>query len=290
VRQNAKLKKISDAVFQEAEPRKDQSRSFEWRRRFNVVILPLKNIQIVNSCTIHDTDFDLDEEKKANPVELVKSRVATTIAITSILAEGSMRDSIYFAVEEEKGGDIYGIERHRGKTKITLRSGEPTEAGGDRPAGLYWGNAFRMNFDPGEDDLCFELCMSERQISSLVASLRANENSLVEVSVHLLSFTFEVDDALREPYHPMDIVMNDSALCFLSWARVASKVGWHELERSADDPDEEVENEEHTEPTAEERSRHGLIQAVTSYSKPLSSLVTAVWVLIIVIVLHGLLA
>lgn len=284
---NEKLRKTSDEIFQEAEPPNDRGRPLEWRRSFNFVSLPLKNVQVANSCTIHDTDFDLNEERKTNPVDLIKPNVTTKTTITGILDEEKARDSIYFAVKNKQDGDTYSIERHRGETKITLKSGEPTEAGKNTPAGLYWGNAFRMNFDPSEDDLCFELSMPEKQINSLVAYLRADENAVIEVGARLLSFTFEVDDALREPYHPKDIVINDSTLCFASWAEVTSRIGQHNLQHDSELEEEETNDEHHEEPTLAQRAHQELLQAITSYSKPLSSLVTAIWALIIVIALYA---
>lgn len=221
---NEKLRKISDGIFQEAEPPKDRSKPLEWRRSLKFVSLPLKNIKIVNSCTVHDIDFSLDKKTVTNSSQLVRPNVAATPAIIGILDEDLVRDSIYFAVENKEEEGIYSIERAQGEIKITLRSGEPTEEGENTPAGLYWGNAFRMNFDPGEDDLCFDLSIPEKQLGSLVASLRADENSAVEIGAFLLSFTYEVDDALREHYHPQDIVINESTQCFVSWARVTSKV------------------------------------------------------------------
>lgn len=284
---NEKLRKISDAIFQEAQHPEDRSRPLEWRRSFNFVRLPLKNVQVINSCTVHDCDFVLDDERNANPVNLIKPNVKSKIAITGILDEDKTRDSIYFAIKENKDGDIYGIGRHKGKTTITIKSGEPTEEGKNAPAGLYWGNAFRMNFDPGEDDLCFELSMPEEQINTLVASLRADQNSITEVGAYLLSYTFEVDDALREHYHPRDIVINDSTLCFASWSGVTSKIGAQELQGDLEQVEED-DAEYHEEQTVEQRSHQELLQAITSYSKPLTSLVTAIWVLIVVIALNAL--
>lgn len=284
---NEKLIKVSDAIFLEAQPPEDRSRPLEWRRSFNFVSLPLKNVHVINSCTIHDCDFVFDDERNANPVNLIKPNVKSKIAITGILDEDKTRDSIYFAIKENKDGDIYGIERHKGKTTITIKSGEPTEEGKNAPAGLYWGNAFRMNFDPGEDDLCFELSMPEEQINTLVASLRADQKSITEVGVYLLSYTFEVDDALREHYHPRDIVINDSTLCFASWSGVTSKIGAQELQGDLEQVEED-DTEYHEEQTVEQRSRQELLQAITSYSKPLTSLVTAIWVLIVVIALNAL--
>lgn len=285
---NKKLRKISDAIFQEAQPPEDESRPLEWRRSFNFVSLPLKNVQVINSCTVHDCDFVLVGERNANPANLIKPNVTSRIAITGVLDEGKTRDTIYFAINENKDGEIYGIGRHKGKTLVTIKSGEPTEEGKNAPAGLYWGNALRVNFDPGEDDLCFELSMPEEQINSLITSLKADQNSMIEVGAYLLSYTFEVDDALREHYHPRDIVINESTLCFASWSGVTSKIGVQELQGNLGHNEDDDDGEYHNEQTVKKRSHQELLQAITSCSKPLTSLVAAIWVLIVVITLNAL--
>jgi hypothetical protein len=287
IHKNEKLRKISDAIFQEAQPPEDRSRPLEWKRSFNFVRLPLKNVQIINSCTIHDSDFILDDERNVNPVNFIKPNVKSKIAITGTLDEDKMRDSIYFAIKENKDDDIYGIGCHKGKTIITIKSGEPTEASENTPVGLYWGNAFRMNFEPDEDDLCFELSMPEEQINILVSSLRVDQGSNFEVGAYLLSYTFEVDDALREPYYPRDIIINDLTLCFASSAGVTSIIGVQEQQGDVEHDKEEDDVEYHEEQTIEQRSHQELLQAITSYSKPLASLVTATWVLIVVIALNA---
>ncbi len=285
---NEKLRKISDEIFQEAQPPEHRSRPLEWRRSFNFVKLPLKNVQVINSCTVHDSDFVLDDERNANPVNLIKPNLTSMIAITGILDEDKARDSIYFAIKENKDGDIYGIGRHKGKIIITIKSGEPTEEGKNTPAGLYWGNAFRMNFDPGEDDLCFELSMPEKQINTLVASLRADQGFIFEVGAYLLSYTFEVDNALRETYHSRDIVINDSTLCFASWAGVTSKIGAHELQSDLENDKEEDNEEYHKRANLRPTLPLGAAASYNVLFKPLTSLVTAIWVLIIVIALNAL--
>jgi hypothetical protein len=291
---NEKLRKISDAIFQEVQPPEDRSRPLEWRRRFHRVTLPLKNVQVIKSCTVHNDDGDLGlaDERIGNPVNMIKPNLKSEIAITGILDEDKMRDSIYFAIkendeEDDKDGDIYGIGSHKGKTTITISSGEPTEEQENAPAGLYWGNAFRMNFEPGEDDLHFELSMPEEQINTLVASLRADQNSITVLIAYLLSYTCELDDALREHYHPQDFVINESTLCFASWSGVTSKIGAQELQGGLEQVEED-DAEYHEKQTVEQRSHSELLQAITSYSKPLTSLVTAIWVLIVVIALNAL--
>lgn len=289
ITKNEKLKKISDSVFQEAEPPADRNRPLEWRKRFNFIHLPLKNLKIVNRCTVHEVEFTIDKEKLNNPVELVRSNPTSRVGITATLDEDQVRDSIYFAVEDKEEEGIYYFERAKRETEITLLSGQPTEGAENIPAGLYWGNAFRLDFEPGQDQLCFELAIPEEQMNSIIKSLREDEKSTVEIGARLLSFTFEVDDALREPYHPRDIVIEESTLCFVSSAGVTSKVGTHykkpDLEQEADEKASQYKEEL----TQEQRSLQDLKQAPLSYSKPLNSLVRAVWALIIIIALYALL-
>lgn len=227
-----KLRKVSDSIFQEADPPEDRSRPLEWRRSFNFINLLLKNIKIVTSCNIHDTDFDWAEEKITEPLKLVKADISEQIAITGIVDEEQMRDWLYFAVENKEDKDIFSVERASGNTNVSIKVGMPSEENERIPSGLYRGTAFRMNFDPGEDDIYFELTAPKEQLLPLISALRADPNSTVEIGAHLLSFTYEVDDALREHYHPRDIILSESTPCFLSWAGVTSKIGQHYLHQS----------------------------------------------------------
>jgi hypothetical protein len=209
------------------------------------------------------------------------------IAITGILDEDQMRDRIYCAVENKEKEGMFSVERAGGQTKITLKADEPSEESEKIPAGIYRGNAFRMNFEPGEDDLCFELSIPKDQILSLIEALRADENAIVPIDAHLLSFTYELDDALREPYHSRDIIMEDLTPCFVSWAGVTSKIGQHYIQSDSEYEDEKTDLYEEEQITPEQRSHQELMQVLLSFSKSLNNLVVALWVLIFVIILYA---
>lgn len=286
-----KLRKVSDGIFQEAEPPEDRSSPLEWRRSFNFINLPLTNIKIVTSCSVHDIDFEWEEEKSKEPLKLVRADVSQQIAITGIVDEEQMRDSIYFAVENKEKKDLFSVERALGKTNVSIKVGAPSEENERTPIGLYYGTAFRMNFEPGEDGIYFELTAPKEQLLSLISALKGDPNSTVEVGAHLLSFTYEVDDALREHYHPRDIILNDSTAwswCFLSRAGVTSKIGEHHLESESEyDEEDEIEDTHQDELTPEQRAHQELLQVLLSYLKPVNGLVAAIWVLIVVIALSA---
>lgn len=294
---NEKLRKVSANAFQEAEPPKDRTRPLEWRRRFNYISLSLKHVEVINNCSVHDADFSLFGESEDIPAKRIKPKIEENISIAALVDDDKVRDRIYFAVEEkqegspskwpfptssdqDKPGGLYSVEMPQGKKKVLLTPGMPSESGKSFPPGLYPGTAFRMNFPPGDDDLYFQLSLPEKQIHSIVASLRADENAAVEVGAYLLSFTFEVDDALREPYYPQDFVIEESALCFASSVGVKSLIGHHEVERALEQAEE---------PAAGQSLMHESEQRPESYAKQLNALVTAVWVLILVMAVHALL-
>lgn len=283
-----KLRKISDGVFQEAEHPEDRSRPLEWRRRFNFIILSIKNIKIVTSCRVHDADCAWYEERITDPLNLVKPDVSEQVAITGVVDEDQIRDQIYCAVEDEEEENIYSVERVAGQTNVSIEAGAPSEETEQIPAGLYRGSAFLMNSEPGENGIYFELTIPKEQLLSLISALRADSNSTVEVRAYLLSFTYEVDDALSEPYHPQDIIIINKSPCFVFWASVTSKIGQHYVSSDSEYEDQdEVTDIYQEELTPEQRSHQELLQALQSYSRPLNSLVTAVWVLIIVIALYA---
>lgn len=283
-----KLKKVSDGIFQEADPPEDRSRPLEWRRSFNPIILPLKNLSINTTCNIHDTEFEWEEEKSSNPLKLVKPEVSRLTSITAYVDEDEFRDRIYFTVKDEDDETLFTTERPQGDMRVSLKPGEPSEESERLPSGIYHGHAFRMNYDPGEDDMYFELTMPKTEFELLLSSVKSDSNPKLEVCVHLLSFTYEVDDFLREHYHSRDIVIDDSTQCYISWVNNSYKVGRHIYPKPEEDEYEDIDYSEELPP---EQQRHlELMQALLTYLKPLNSMVTALWVLIIVIVLYAFLA
>lgn len=282
--QNVKLKKFSDSVFHEVDGKVGE-RPLEWRRRFHYVRLPVNEIKIIHGCSVHDTEFNIDDAKKDNPAGCIIPNVETKIAIQCVLDEEEMRDSIYCAVEQKDTDGIYGVEKHKGKTYVTLRSGPPTiEKDGVR-AGVYWGLAFRSNYEPGEDDLFFDLHLPEPQLNSLVDALRKDEKADLEIGAHLLSFSHEVDDFFREHYHPQDLIITDSILCFAGSVNVSSKIERQAAIKVSDDDGQGENDSRINELTPEQAAHQNLLRVLNSQDKTLISLKRAAWALVIVVFL-----
>lgn len=285
-RSNTKLKKASDSIFQETEAPKDGSRPLEWRRSFNGLSLPLKNIEIITRVNTHDKDWDIKGDFKENPVKLIKPDIKTSFAIKAIVDENQMRDTIYFAEQDGDDGDIFTLERPRGEIQVILKSGVPSKENEKFPDGVFFGSCFRMNYDPGEDDIIFEMTIPEEQLNTVVSNLQSDPSSTIDLYVELLSFSFEVDDSLREYYHPRDIFIDDHSDAFVSSIGLVSKVGTHTLEKTENSEEEEYQNDdidELKELSSEQQSHRELVQVLLHMQKPLNNIVLAIWVLVFIL-------
>ena len=273
-----KLKKTSDSIFQEAEEPKDSSRPLEWRRGFNRLSLRLKNVEIITYVNTHDTYGSFDDDFEDDPVKLIKPDINTSLIIKAVVDEELMRDTIYCAEHDGEDDDFFILERQKGKIHIILRSGKPTQENEKFPDGIFLGRCFRMNYDPGEDDITFDMSIPEEQLNTLANNLQSDPLSTINLEVELLSFSFEVDDALREYYHPRDIFIHDLSYAFLSGIRLASKIGTHTLEMNQDDDIDEPK-----ELSLEQQSHRELVQVLMNLKKPLNSIVFAIWVIVFVL-------
>jgi hypothetical protein len=280
------LRKVSDRVLAEMEPVKEGGKPLEWRRRLNALNIKLKNLKLATSSTIHDKDIEwsLDEDKEPHFSKMLKPSIKEELALSGFVDEEEMRDRLYCTVKNKEDETIVGVERVPRPIKVTVRTGEPTEERENRPGGLYWGNAFALDFDPREEGFAFEIRVPKEHLVRLVAAIKADPNAVMEVMMFVLSFTYEVDDFFSEPWHPRNIILNDGAPSFVGWIGITSKLGTHFVPVSTDD---ETQKEEPEQITQEQRAHAELMQVMAAYLSPLKSVVTALWVLIVVIALYA---
>jgi hypothetical protein len=279
---NEILKKISDAVYQEAFPPEDRHRPLEWRRSFNFVCLPLKTIKIVTNYNVQYSDWDLNKEHTDSPWQLIKPDIRTNRSIYSLVNEEEMRDTIYCAVTEGKEEGTTRLERSSDHMNVTLIAGQPTPEGNPHfPSGIYGGTCFRSNVRAGEDYLCFEMYLPENQLNDIIECLNQDPNAKLVVGVNLLSFSSEVDDALREWHHPRDLFIEDSSAAPLKWVNTSSIVGAR-LDSSDEQSKEHDSSDRDDAPVRNASTTQAPID-LSPVTKALGRLTVAFWVLIAVV-------
>ncbi|AEF04785.1 hypothetical protein ambt_16390 [Alteromonas naphthalenivorans] len=254
--------------------------------------MPLQNVKVITSLKTHKKDYDFSGKLKNTPEKQITADVSTEIIISGQVDYEKFADNIYCLDETDKN-DEFIIVRPKGSIKVNLRSGEPARDPKDNEKqvinqGVFWGSCFRMNYDPGEDDIIFEMYMPEAQVHALAERYDLDSDAKLEVYSELASFTYEVDDSLREPYHSRDLVINDGATAFVSGVSLSSTVGPQET-NEPDDSEEEFADtiiDEH-ESIPEQVAHQQLLQVITNLQLPLKSIITAIWALALAVIISA---
>jgi hypothetical protein len=169
-------------------------------------------------------------------------------------------------VIDDEDKEITKLEQPSGRIQVNLRIGTPTEGNDRVPSGIYGGRCFRMDGkDVGEDYLCFDIYLPEKQLNDLMEYLGRDPSLRIEVGVYLLSFSYEVDAALSHWSQPQYLFIDDISVNAVVLVSASSLIG-----RRAD----ENRNEAHPQ---------NAIIDLLSVTKALGRLTLAIWVLVAII-------
>lgn len=215
---NEKLKYKSDKVLVEAEPPSDRSRPLEWRRSINtidinVTRLVIKEHHTVNECDIFansmltsglkpgDATSDPEYEK-----EIIKPKTELRTVISSKVNLDTVRDSIFRTVEEDKDEKIYSVSRASGYIDLSINDDEPRkEAAGIFAKGAQNGHAW---IEEDNEILTISVSVGKEAFKHLIFEIKSGRVSEIQLSIAIDSFSYEVDDFLREWYHPRDLIIH----------------------------------------------------------------------------------
>jgi len=281
------LRFINKATFQEAEPPADRSRPLEWRRSFNTISFTAKQLQIEYVYTINEVDYlesmQQVEASDGKPEDalVVTPVVRRRIRVVCTIPQENIRDSILITEEQDKEANVYALRRTKAPIELTLTESEPTEQRAPYASGSYPGLTFHNSLEPGDDNLCMEVSVPTEHLQEIVSALKADPTLALHVVVSIQSFSFEVDDALREWYHPRELFIHGhaapTALQSLRLAHLKPEAP-DEVSFDEDEPYEEV---------ALTNQTPGQLPATDHpYIPVLKSIKTALWVVVVLLTLH----
>ena len=207
---NAKdrVKFKSRKVFVEADPPADRNRPLEWRRSINTIDVNANRLVIKehHSVTEHDYDFDSGEADSELEKVLIKPKIGLRRVVSSIVPLSDIRDSVYRTIEVDKDEKIYSFLKSDEYLELTLTDDEPLNKDARIfAAGTQNGYAW---IDEDEEHLSVNVSVGKDVLSQLISEIKSGRVAQVQFRIALDSFSFEVDDALREWYHPRDLVID----------------------------------------------------------------------------------
>ncbi|MGE0294995.1 MAG: hypothetical protein AB7J97_06090 [Steroidobacteraceae bacterium] len=276
-----KLRKVSDKIFQEAEPPPDRNRPLEWRRAFNTLHLRLNNVLAVTSFNVNDIDDLQDISESSHDKPTAQSRVSTTVAIRGDVDTDNFDDTILFATKIDKDKGLYVLDRPKGKFTVHIKSGEPTTRQELNFKDVYWGNLGRRECEEGEEGIWIEVTAPKQSIERLTAILKGEPTASVQAWISTRTFSYEVDDALREHWMSRNLFV-DGSICIAFLERVQIEAHSKELQRQ-DDPaahSDAVDLEAESKEIAQTRA--GQIAHAPSIVAAISSLKVAIYIAAVV--------
>jgi hypothetical protein len=282
-------------TFVEAEPPEDRSRPLEWRRslnylRFEATLFTVDSTHWINESDMASDIFTQSENKAREVIPLVKRAVRAKISVSSKINFEEIRDSFYKTVEQDKDEKIYVVSRStRAKNLIlNLSEGEPKpEDWGIFKTGSYYGNA--GFYDDDSADLTLDITASKDAIKDLLDTISSNDLDRVIFNVVISSFSDEVDDSLRDWYHPRDLLIHGfstpAALETMVVRRKGNSLAGASI-LSSSSVDEDVTEDKEDEVGGGGVNGGFLVKDVVIDTSSLKSIKLALWALVFILFLN----
>lgn len=278
---------INDWTFEEADAPADRSRPLEWRRSFNTIFFIANRPSVEYLYSINEVDHFSQlrtEQSSDGHCDIIDPALKRRLRIVFEVSQVDMHDRLYFSSETEKGSGIYQLNRTKDPIKITITSAEPTERKGPYASGSFGGMALHDTYNRGSDCLVFDLSAPEHFLEQIVSELKSIKECAVHVGISIQSFSFEVDDALREWYHSRDLFIHgDVAPAVVSTLRLVTRdpvEATSALLPPIERDESENDGERFSPPIPDQEMPRA------DYSKALSGIKTAMWAIAIALVIH----
>jgi hypothetical protein len=206
MRANEKVRFRNDDIFEEAAPPEDRCRPLEWRRSFNSLAVTARRPTVSHTYGVNNRNFIWDKPADGEPIPpSINPKTQRRVQIVMRFDTDDCKDKVLKAVETERKSGIYVLEAYQARTKLVLVGQEPSEANDVYADGAYRGYACFDDMADEKEHLYVELSCPPAFVDELASELKRDPSLNLRVYFSLQSFTFEVDDALRESYHPQEM-------------------------------------------------------------------------------------
>ena len=139
-----------------------------------------------------------------------------------------MKINIYRLVRESEDLDLYKCVRLSEGIRVSIREcGEEPQSGGSYPNGVFYGSLFWLNeshrelnaFEPE-----IECRIPSSQMDKLITAITQTPSPGIQIRVKVLSFRWEVDKALSEPWMSKDLLLEGNSPPLLTSINVAGSI------------------------------------------------------------------
>lgn len=202
------LRQVSDEVLQELHPDR-MDRPFEWRRDFHIINFVISNPQVRVSYQLHDLAFSFGNRDPATFGPLVKAGSGVRLSIHGSVKRLERGDNFVHTKPSSSGDEtLFDTFPAQGSLQIEISSCDPYEGNEIFGPATYPGVLYSWDPDLERDSLTLSLYLPSTALREIADAIRAGKADALSLQVGVRVFTYEVDDALREPYHQQTFVFH----------------------------------------------------------------------------------
>jgi hypothetical protein len=206
-----RLRLKDENTFVEAEPPEGRSRPLEWRRSLNALNFDAFDFVIDSVHNENRSVYLVGPPNKMGgeficPIE--DGERSYRITVFTKVSFDTIRDQFYkiLPIAEEEGVFIASRDDRAQFVTLNLKEGSPSAEDWDFfKSGSYHGSA---GFWDGDGNLNIDILASKESLVDLIEVISSKEFEKVTFNILVSSFSYEVDDGLRDWYHPRDLLIN----------------------------------------------------------------------------------
>ena len=171
--------------------------------------LELRNYNFIDQYEVNDVEIKLLPEEKEGKEhhDAIKGAPSHSLGIRSVVDPDLVRDRLYFGGKTNEDNEVE-LRAPTGAITVMIKPGDSVDRENINAEGVFWGNIGHSDFEPEEDDIWLELYLPIDQFQAIADRIHRQPEVITQLLLRVRSFTFEVDDFLREPWHPQDIFIS----------------------------------------------------------------------------------
>lgn len=205
------LRQVGEDVLQELDPARGD-RPFEWRRDFQIINFVIAKPEVHLSHELNRLTFFIGNRDGTSPEPLVQAGSGSRLSIRGAVSRLDRGDDFYQtrpSPDAESG--LFEAFPAKGVLQVEISACDPLEGDQVFGPGTYPGQLLVWDPELEDDTLTLDLRAPASALRELAESLQSGKAASLALQVCVRAFTYEVDDALREPYHRQSFVVHGRA-------------------------------------------------------------------------------
>lgn len=205
------LRQVSDDVLHEVNPDREK-RPLEWHRDFNIINLVISNPRVHGTYQLNQLALFSRYRDPARSEPQVLAGDGFRLCIQGTVNRLERGDTfIHTKPSSEDDETLFDTFPAQGALQVEISACEPEEGGAVFGSGTYPGTLLAWDPELERDTITLDLRAPALALKDVADAIQSGKAAALILQVGVRVFTYEVDDALREPHHQQTFVFHGHA-------------------------------------------------------------------------------